>query len=258
MGGRRRSTYVTRDFRPGHLFWMQAGATWLNRDKPRPFALATPCAAGTIGTLVYGSTQRTEKIAGAVCIEVSPVRDGVNRNGLRASTYFYPGTLLPIQHRHLPAHSGSLARSLGELKVALRSALGIGQGSCRTPGASPGSLRGRTVVLHAATASAIGTAYAVVLTESSYSVNGHYQVILPVFADPPLGPGAHDIVLPPREWPGLLPAAATRIVLPVPTTLSVWHRHHILRETEHVLDEATLAEIDRHLCAYFSLPMPGG
>jgi hypothetical protein len=255
MGGRRRrSTSVTRDFRPGHLFWMPAGATWLNHDKPRPFSLATACVAGSIGTLVYGSTQSTEKIAGAVCIEVSPVREGVNRNGLHTSTYFYPGTLLPIQHRHLPAHSGHIARSLEELRAALRLALGIGLGSCRTAGAPSGSLRGRIVVLRPETARAIGASFALVLTEPQYSIQANYQIILPIFADPPLGPGAYDLVLSRGEWSGFLAVAATRIVLPVPTTLSVWHRQHIQRETEYVLDEESLAEIDRHLCAYFSLP----
>src|SRR5687768_11310594 len=96
---------VQNAFRPGHLFWMPAGFTWLNRDKPRPFALATPCLTEALGTLVYGSTQETEKSAGGACVEVAPVRQGLNRNGLRTNTYFYPGTLLPIEHEGLPSPS---------------------------------------------------------------------------------------------------------------------------------------------------------
>lgn len=89
-------------FRPGHLVWMPAGSTWLNGDKPRPFVLATDCREDQLGTLVYGSTQAAERSAGAAFVEVAPVREGLHRNGLRARTYFYPSTLLPIPYEHLP------------------------------------------------------------------------------------------------------------------------------------------------------------
>lgn len=39
-------------------------------------------------------------------------------------------------------------------------------------------------------------------------------------------------------------------------THSVWYDDDIARETEHVMDPASLARIDRALCDYFSLPDP--
>lgn len=71
---------------------MRRGATWLNRDKPRPFAVAATLTNNV--TLVYGSTQRTERHSEAACIEVAPRPADVNRNGLRVPTLFYPGTLV--------------------------------------------------------------------------------------------------------------------------------------------------------------------
>lgn len=79
----RRGRIVLDRYRAGHIFWMPAASTWLNVDKPRPFTLATACTREAAGTLVYGSTQLTERRYGAACIGVDPVRAGVNRNHLR-------------------------------------------------------------------------------------------------------------------------------------------------------------------------------
>jgi hypothetical protein len=244
-------------FRAGHLFWIPAGSTWLNQDKPRPFVLATPCAAGELGTLVYGSTQETEKSAGAACIAVAPVRQGLNRNGLRSRTWFYPGTLLPIPHEHLPPHTGFLGRSLDELRDALRSALGIGSGSCLHPSAPANSIRGRVVVLAEHLARDLHTALAVVLTEPGYSVARNYQIILPIFTTFGRETSSHDVLVSAREWLDVFSARVDRALLPIPATHSVWHEDDIARETEHVVDDETLREIDRRLCDYFSLPLDG-
>jgi hypothetical protein len=234
---------------------MRAGSTWLNRDKPRPFTLATPCGEGMLGTLIYGSTQETEKSAGAACVAVSPMAEaeGVNRNGLRARSYFYPGTLLAVRHDHLPSHSGFLGKSLPELRVALRVALGVGRGSCLGPDAPAGSCRGRIVALNPVFARAIRTAFAVVLTEPRYSAERNYQIILPVFTTFTRGGDGFDLLVYARDWLNAFPAPVDRVLLPIPLTQSVWHGTHIARETEHVVDDETLREIDRRLCDYFSL-----
>jgi hypothetical protein len=233
---------------------MPAGATWLNQDKPRPFALAARSSPGALATLVYGSTQETEKRSGAATIAISPIREGLNRNGLRAKTYFYPGTLLPVQHEDLPPHAGFLGKSLDALRAALRIALGIGQGSCRGSRALAGSRRGRIVVLSAALAREIHTAVAVVLTEPRYSREKCYQIILPVYSGPPEEAGEHQVVISSAPWLAELFTPNGGVTLPIPATHSVWYADDIARETEHVLDERTLADIDRRLCAYFSLP----
>lgn len=247
---------VRQAFRPGHLFWMPAGSTWLNRDKPRPFALATPSRDGSLGTLVYGSSQEAEKSSGAAYLEVAPASQGVNRNGLYRRTYFYPGTLLPVLHERLPPASGFLGKSLPEFRAALRIALGIGRGSCLGPDAPAGSCRGRVVAVRSTLAREIRAAFAVTLTEPVYSAERRYQIILPIVMAFARHDGRFDVVLSASKWPGFFPTRAERVLLPIPLAQSVWHHDDIARETEYVVDDDTLAEIDRRLCDYFSLP-PG-
>lgn len=245
------------DFRPGHLFWVPAGATWLNRNKPRPFVLATPCPRGGLGTLVYGSSQHTQAVAGASVIHVAPVSSGLHRNRLRAGTYFYPGTLIPMEYRDLPPHVGYLGKSLDELRAALRTALGVGRGSCLRPEAPAGSRRGRIVVVNPILARVNRTPFAVILTEPGYSREAQYQVILPLFDFTGQEVGANDLLLPAGAWSRVFATRPDHAVLPLPTIHSVWHAHAIARETRHVLDEDSLDRIDRRLCDFFSLAPPG-
>jgi hypothetical protein len=257
QGGRsRRSEGLISDvYRAGHLFWMPAGSTWLNWDKPRPFALATASTRGGMGTLVYGSTQETEKSSGAVFVEVAPALRGVNRNSLGSRTYFYPGTLVPVIHERLPPCSGFLGKSLPELRTALRIALGIGRGSCLGPNAPADSCRGRVVAVRSALARDIHARFAVVLTEPAYSAQRNYQIILPIYTEITRKPDRYDLLVAAIEWPGVVSGGMDHVLLPVPLAQSVWHDDDIARETEYVVDDDTLAEIDRRLCAYFSLSL---
>jgi hypothetical protein len=250
------TTLSSDEFRAGHLFWMPAGSTWFNRDKPRPFVLVAPCSETRVGTLAYGSSQQTEMRFGAACIAVDPVRTGLHRNRLSTRTYFYPGALLPARYVALPPHAGFLGRALDELRRVLRFALGIGQGSCLLPSSPKGSRRGRIVELNALLAPGVRTEFAVVLTEHGYSAETNYQIILPIYGAAGLPLGTHDLLVSSRDWLSVFPSHTKQALVPIPATHSVWYHHGIGRETEHVVDEETLAEVDRALCAYFSLPLP--
>lgn len=59
-----------------------------------------------------------------------------------------------------------------------------------------------------------------------------------------------------RSWLHALGAGVDAVLLPVSVALSVWHEEDIARETEYVVDDETLGEIDRRLCDYFSLTPP--
>lgn len=249
--------WVLNDFRPGHVFWLSAGTTWLNLDKQRPFVLATACGTRhEPGTLVYGSTQATERQFGAACLEVDPVRAGLNRNGLSRRTFFYPGALLVTTSAHLPPHAGFLGRSVEQLRSVLRAALGIGQGSCLTAGAPTGSRRGRIVLLQPNLALHVRTSFAVLLTELRYSCHRHHHIILPILPASGTQGAADELVLTSGDWLSVFSKPPQRVLLPVPVVQSVWYDDDVARETEHVMDEESLARIDRALCDYFSLPDP--
>jgi hypothetical protein len=245
---------IRRPFRAGHVFWIRPGSTRLNKDKPRPFVLATSCTPGERATLVYGSTQAAERVLGAACVEVVPRRDGVNRNGLRARTYVYAGILVRTRYSDLPPDAGSLGRSLDALRVALRIALGIGQGSCTSPAAPPGSRRGRIVVLKPDVAAGLRTRFGVLLTEPSYSRAKNYHVVLPMYPGDERQPGTGVLQVRSRRWLAVFSPSTTLALLALSATQSFWYGGSIERETEYVVDEDTLTEIDRRLCEYFSLP----
>jgi len=242
--------------RPGHVFWMPAGATWLNRDKPRPFALATSCSPGMVGTLVYGSTQETEKMSGAAWIEVAPLAAGLNRNGLRRRTYFYPGILLLTGYRELPPHAGFLGKAGDSLKQALRSALGVGQGSAARSASPPGSCRGRVVELSEEMSAVLRAFFAIILTEHGYSRARNYQIVVPILYGHSPEMDNYDVRITSRSWMRAFGGNVDAVLLPIPIALSIWHADDIQRETEYVVDDDTLAEIDRRLCDYFSLMPP--
>jgi hypothetical protein len=99
----------------------------------------------------------------------------------------------------------------------------------------------------------LGTTRAVVLTEPMYSRQRRYQLILPIIPRSPPHVGTHDLLLS-RDVLNALGMHARSGLLPIPLVQSIWHEEDVVRETEHVLDETILNEIDRRLCAYFSLP----
>ncbi|HYR07063.1 MAG TPA: hypothetical protein VEQ60_04830 [Longimicrobium sp.] len=229
----------------------------MNRDKPRPFVLAATCEDPEAATLVYGSTQRTERLAGAAGIEIDAVRTGLNSNGLYTTTYFYPAILTLIDTGALPSPAGFLGKSLPALRTALRSALGIGRGSCRNTASPPGSRRGRLVVLTPPAARELGSAIALILTDHEYSRETRYHIIVPVVPGPRGEPGRHDVRVSNAEWFAVLKRPVESVLLPATLTLSIWHAQAIARETEYVVDDQTLAELDQRLCDYFSLPPLG-
>lgn len=242
--------------RQGNIFWFPAGATWLNQNKSRPFALAANVDDPAPATLVYGSTQRTESGAGAISIAVPPIRDGLNRNGLYSTTHFYPAALALLDAGALPAPAGYLGRSLPTLRTALRTALGIERGSCLGSASPAGSRRGRLVVLARPVAGQLGSSLAVILTEPAYSREKRYQIIVPILPEPRGQPGKYDLSVSERTWFGAFNRPAKSALIPTNLTVSIWHVQAITRETPYVIDDDTLAAVDRRLCDYFSLAPP--
>lgn len=240
-------------FRAGHLFMLPHGATWLNRDKPRPYVLATPCDPTHRGTLVYGSSRETERVASAAHIAVAPRTVGVNANGLLTRTFFYPGVLVPGEYEDLPAHSGNLALMLGDLRRSLKTALGIGTGACLRAAVPAHSWRGRIVMLDPRFEAAFHTRHAVVLTEHRYSSRRRYQVILPILRGDGVHAGPDVLRVMRQEWFELFAQPTSSALIVPPVVQSVWHPEDIVADTRFIIDEPTLAALERRLCERFGL-----
>jgi hypothetical protein len=58
-----------------------------------------------------------------------------------------------------------------------------------------------------------------------------------------------------RAWMGVFAEPPRSVLLPVPVVQSVWYQRDVEAETRFVVDEDSLAEIDRRLCEFFSLPL---
>jgi len=240
-------------FRAGYVFLLPKGATWLNRDKPRPFALATDSSPTQLGVFVYGSTRRTELLSAAACVEVMPLSSGVNANRLHAPTFFYPGLMLQIEYPFVPPHLGVLGTKLREFRAALAYALGLGTGTCAHPSAPTGSRRGRIIVLQPAAAARLQTRFAVVLTEHAYSCEKRYQLVVPILRGDGLLTEASILRVPRQHWFGIFPEPTSTALLAPPVIQSVWHLDDIAAETPFVIDAATLDALEERLCAMFGI-----
>lgn len=251
MSYRRGDRLKLNAFRAGHVFFLPRGATWLNHDKPRPFALATTSSPTELGIFVYGSTRRTEMASAAACVEVKPVPSGVNANGLHAPTFFYPGLMLHLEYFQLPAHVGRLGARFPAFRAALEQALGLGTGTCDHPSAPRDSLRGRIVILHPDVATEVLTPIGVLLTEHIYSREKRYQLVVPlvrgdeVVARPGV-PRVHD-----KPWFTTFNRRTTSALLAASTIQSVWHGDAVIDETEFVIDSDSLAVLEDHLRVIF-------
>jgi hypothetical protein len=102
----------------------------------------------------------------------------------------------------------------------------------------------------------VRSSLAVILTEPAYSRERRYQIIVPVLPEPRGQPGWYDLAVSERTWFHAFNRPVKSALIPTSLTVSIWHPQAIARETAHVIDDDTLAEIDRRLCDYFSLP-PG-
>jgi hypothetical protein len=244
-------------FRLGQILWLPPGSSWLNRDKARPFALVAAPATLRNATLAYGSTRAAEKSLGAACIQVAPQREGVNRNGLSATTQFYPGILLRKEISDLPPPAGTLGRSTESLKTCLRRALGIDQGSCLNPDAPHGSRRGRIVELRTALSRDVRARFAVLLTEAEYSRRKNYQIILPMIPGDGKAAGESVLRISERDWMSVYRSRPASVLMPISAVQSAWYGVAVFRETSSVMDEPALTEIDRRLCEFFALAPPG-
>ena len=177
----------------------------------------------------------------------------MNANGLREKTFFYPGVLLQLGYDQLPPHLGTLGSVLGEFKRTLREALGIGTGNCLRPGLLWGSLRGRIVRLDHETARDLRSAYAVLLTQHTYSRQKRYQVLIPLFRADLFAPSEPGLRVRAAGWSRVFRDPATDVIVPVQLIQSVWHNADIMRETPYVVDETTLEQIETELCSRFEL-----
>lgn len=246
---------------PGVVFWLPpySGLPGDDSENGHPHALVVRAEPGGFGILAYGSTQDTEAGGGAERHSVNPRPRGRNPNGLSRLTHFYPGVLALREYDVLPERGGFLGKDLAGLRGKLRLALGIGEGCAGQNGHPAGSWRGRVVTLSREAQEVLGTPLAAVVTAGRYSKAKAYQVVVPIYDG--TGRVAQEPVIEVAEgqWLARLGDNVSSALLVVPSTVSVWHKRHLVDEAPAtLLDDKTMKRVDRSLCSFFGLDLPSG
>lgn len=240
---------------PGVVFWLPpySGLPGDTSENGHPHALVVRAPPGGSGTLAYGSTQATEAGGGAERHSVNP-RPSRNPNGLSKLTHFYPGVLALREYAELPKRAGYLGKDLEGLREKLRLALGIGEGCTGQNGHTASSWRGRIVTLTAEAQGVLGTPVALIVTAPRYSKARSYQVVVPIYDGTGRAAQESVVMITEGEWLLRLGDSVTSALLVVPSTVSVWHKRHIVEDdVPMALDAPTMRHVDRSLCNFFEL-----
>jgi hypothetical protein len=110
------------------------------------------------------------------------------------------------------------------------------------------------VELNPGLAEDLRTKFGVLLTEHGYSRAEHDHVLLPIHSGEDKQADDRVLQIRSKPWIAVFSPSAQVALVPVSTTQSVWYTDDIARETEYVLDDESLRQIDARLCEYFSLP----
>lgn len=143
---------------------------------------------------------------------------------------------------------GRIVEELPALRRSLRSALGIGTGSCGGSGVAGGSWRGRVVVPRPAVAEEVDCEHALIVTEPRYSLRERYQIVVPLLDPDLFEPHKLDVPL-------SVGTVGPRIAA-VNMVQSVFHHRDIRRATEVAVDELALRRIDVALLKLFDMTAP--
>ncbi len=238
--------------RAGNIYYLPPGLVLRDPDQ-HPYVLLRDVDDDEEDAVVaYGSRRPTEANAGAPSVPIRPQRTGINANGLRDPTYFYPGILDQLTVDDLPRQrAGHVTPHLSALRQALSRTLGIGTGpagSSRTPARSR---RGHLVPWALPGA----TGWGIIVTAHAYSAAQSWQTLVPVVPVAEEQPASASVIVRRGEaWAHAVTPTATVAVLPT-AVFAVWERREIAGPGPGVVPADLLTQVDAILVDYFSLPV---
>lgn len=243
---------------PGEVWLLPPDARQGGDPKARRHVLLTRCMGdgAEIVILAYASTRGTEAAHGAanVLLDPSSTRYGRSgRTGFERPTYIYPSRLVPVGASSLTELKGRIIDEMAEIRARLRQALGIRAESAGGGDVGLESWRGRVVEFSDGFARELECRFGLIVTDPVYSSARRYQVIIPILDPEEFEAGERDLVAMGQPWMKSIDPALESVWLAVDLVQSVFHPFEIARWTGATVDEQTLAELDRHLLALFSL-----
>jgi hypothetical protein len=235
----------------GDLHYLPARTSGLLPDRDRhPHAVLFDERPPAVPAVVFGTKSRKERDAGASHVVVAPRTTYPNPNGLRYTTYFYPGVIYRPAKSDLGRAAGSVALNLGTIRAEMRNALGIRSGRAGDPGVPAGSLRGAILQLHRDRCAALQTEWAVSLTEHSYSGRYRYHALVPVYASEGGTDGNGIVYSTGESWvPQIFPDHYSARLL-APLVHSVWCNYAVRRVTDVIVDSSAMERLEDAVCAF--------
>ena len=205
-----------------------------------------------VGVFAYASRVATEAVFGGASFFLSPfVRRGLHA-GFDAPTYVLPCRLVAAGTEHMIRKTGRIVQEMREIRRTLHRALGIGTGT-RRDGMAAGSLRGCLVKLAPEAAADMGTHTALLITEPRYSLQRRFQLVVPLLDPDEYEQNAWDVVVERKPWLTAVEEETHRVLVAVPMVQAVFHSVELARIVPAVVDDATIAAVDRALLAFFGL-----
>lgn len=242
-----------RMYRPGEVWYLPPDAREGGDPKARRHVLLTPCEEhDDVGVFAYASRVGTEAAFGGASFFFNPFARRALHAGFDAPTYVMPCRLVAAVSEDLIRKTGRIVDEMREIRRALHRALGIGTGT-RRGGSAAGSLRGCLVKLAPGVAGEVGAHTALLITEPSYSLERRYQLVLPLFDPDEYETDDGDVVVAEKPWIAAVEEGMRRVLVAIPLVQTAFHPTEVAHLVPAVVDDATIAAVDRALLAFFGL-----
>jgi hypothetical protein len=238
---------------PGEVWYLPPEERVEGDFKWRRHVLLTPCEEqGDLGIFAYATTAAIEAKFGGAGFLIDPYANTYRHTGFSVPTYVMPCRLIPVISEDMQRMVGRIIDEMPAIKNELRRALGLGTGT-RSTGAASGSLRGCVVELGDALAVESGVRFGVIVTEAGYSFARRYQLIVPILDATEYDAQPTDVVVTGTPWTAELRPRMGEVILAAGLIQTAFHPLDIARVSPVVVDEATIAQIDRTLVQVFRL-----
>ncbi|HEX2201921.1 MAG TPA: hypothetical protein VHG91_01420 [Longimicrobium sp.] len=237
----------------GEVWYLPPEARVGGDPKTRRHVLLTPCdEEDDVGVFAYASRAGTEAAFGGAAFFFNRSARRALHAGFDAPTYVMPCRLVAAGSEDLIRKTGRIVDEMREIRRALHRALGIGTRT-RRGGPAAGSLRGCLVELAPPVADEIGTRAALLVTEPGYSLQRRYQLVLPLLDPDEYEPSPGDVLVEEKPWISAVEEDMRRVLVAVPMIQAAFHPTDLARVVPAVVDDATIAAVDRALLALFGL-----
>jgi hypothetical protein len=238
---------------PGEVWFLPPEARAEGDFKWRRHVLLTPCGEqGDIGIFAYASTAAIESAFGGASVLIDPYANAYRHTGFSAPTYVMPCRLVPAASEDMQRMAGRIIDEMPAIRSELRRALGLGTGT-RAGGSASGSLRGCVVELGDSLAAESGFRLGVLVSEGGYSLAHRYQLLIPLLDATEYDTQPDDVVAIGKAWAGEIRPGLVTAILAVRLIQTAFHPLEIARVLPVVVDDTTIAEVDRALIRVFGL-----